>query len=241
MRCLTALTSFALVFPAQLVAGEAAQQRQVERFAESVSFPSLIDRCIAMAPAQDRLRTALTAWQARRNADIAAGLHVVTKAAEAQQQTLGTIETAIRTQALARFDAAAPADQAYTCERLQHTLAGTLPVPLSGDTRLDEDSQRELFDELLPVGRQLMQCEAPEALQVTPGPPPLLRPADTATRTPADAVEIWTLRGCGKALPVEVSLRFFPDDPPAYSMAFPRRATPLEGGASAAPPPANRS
>lgn len=215
--------------PAWAAGGEAAQQRLVERYAETVAFPLLVERCAGRAgqnPTQ--WRSDLAQWRQRRDSVLAEATALVDALARESGTPRATMDAAIASQSALRHDAASPEDLDFTCQRLGRTLRGEPWLPTRGLTALDEDSQREVLDQMLPVAITLMACEAIEGVEITAAPPPTLRRDPSEASRLADSVEMWNLAGCGKRLDVELSLRFFPDDPPAFSMAFPRRATPLD-------------
>ena len=136
------------------------------------------------------------------------------------------IDTAIRKQAEQRFASAEADTLAYTCGRLRLTLRGEPALPLTGNT-LDEDTRAEVLDEIIPVASKLMACEALEGVRVRPAPPPILRTDASSMSALADRVEMWDVKGCGRSLDVEVSLRFPEGEPPTFALGFPRTARPL--------------
>lgn len=225
------LSALALGSPAAQAAsasgiGERMKQRLVERHAEALLFPALIERCRTLPELRDApLAAELGQWRERRGGLLAEAKVVVEQLANAQGQQRAGIDEAIRKQALARLERADTAVLAYTCARLRHTLRGEPPLPLHGGT-LDEDTQRELLDQLLPVAGKLMDCASPERIEVRPAPPAALRRNASSLAGLADRVELWYVAGCGKTLEVEVSLRFPAGEPPTFALGFPRTAPP---------------
>lgn len=210
----------------QAHASERAQQRLVERHAEGLTFPALIDRCRRLPAFRDAPFDAeLAQWQQRRAATLAEAAALIDRVASAQGPSRETIDAAIRAGA-AKQQAAADAETlAYTCTNLRHTLRGEPVLPVRGAT-LDEDTRREVIDELLPVATKLMACAAPERIDVRAAAPPVLRGDASSAAAIADRVEMWNVIGCGKALDVELSLRFPPGEPPTFALGFPRTAVP---------------
>ena len=204
---------------------ERAQQRLVERHAESVVFPALVERCRAL-PAFRRAPWAaeLSQWRQRR-AQVHGEARALVKAlAEANGQTLAALDARIAAQTGAR-DAAADADTlGFTCERLRFTLRGEPYVPMTGAADLDEDTLRSVLDQLLPVAQKLIPCDEIERIEVRPAPPPVLRVDASSAAALADRVQMWNAVGCGKAMDVEVSLRFPQAEPPTFALGFPRSA-----------------
>ena len=219
-------TTAVFCLPSMLEAGERAQQRLVERHAEALSFPALVTRCQGLAGFRDApLEAELVAWRTRRAETLAQAGAMVEQLAAAQGQTRASVDAAIREQT-GRQQAAADAETlAYTCERLRFTLRGEPYLPVRGAT-LDEDTRREVLDELLPVARKLMACEAPDRIDVRAAPPAVLRADASSAAAIADRVEMWNVIGCGKALDVELSLRFPEGEPPTFALGFPRTALP---------------
>ncbi len=207
-------------------AGERAQQRLVERHAEALTFPALVDRCRTLPQFREAPFDAeLAQWRQRRAATLAEAAALVERVAAAQSQTRESIDAAIREQA-GRQHAGADADTlAYTCDKLRFTLRGEPVLPVRGAT-LDEDTRREVIDEILPVATKLMACETPERIDVRAAPPAVLRGDASSAAAIADRVEMWNVIGCGKALDVELSLRFPAGDPPTFALGFPRNALP---------------
>jgi len=225
-RALTALACLALL-PAVLIAGERQQQRLVERHAEALSFPVLVERCRSLPAFADApWQTELAQWHERRAAILAEAAALVERIAASQGQGREAIDTAIRKQAEQRFASAEADTLAYTCGRLRLTLRGEPALPLTGNT-LDEDTRAEVLDEIIPVASKLMACEALEGVRVRPAPPPILRPDASSMSALADRVEMWDVKGCGRSLDVEVSLRFPEGEPPTFALGFPRTARPL--------------
>ncbi|MGL6290816.1 MAG: hypothetical protein ACRC2H_09035 [Silanimonas sp.] len=216
------------LFPATTLAGERAQQRLVERHAESLAFPALIERCRTLPAFRDApFDEELAQWRTRRAATLADAAALVENLATAQGKTRTDIDAAIREQATTQHAAAAVETLAYTCGRLRPTLRGEPVVPVRGAT-LDEDSRREVLDELLPVATKLMACETPERIDVRGAPPPVLRGDASSAAVIADRVEMWNVIGCGKALDVELSLRFPDGEPPTFALGFPRTTVPAQ-------------
>lgn len=215
-----------LAASAPLHAGERAQQRLVERHAESLTFPALVDRCRTLAAFRDApFEAELAQWRQRRAATLAEAAALVEHVAAAQSQTRDSIDAAIREQAERQYASADAATLAYTCEKLRFTLRGEPTVPVRGTT-LDEDTRREVIDELLPVAATLMACEQPDRIDVRAAPPAVLRGDASSAAAIADRVEMWNVIGCGKALDVELSLRFSEGEPPSFALGFPRTTTP---------------
>lgn len=215
-----------LVLPAMLQAGERAQQRLVERHAESLTFPALAERCRTLPTFRNApFEAELGQWQQRRAATLVEAGALVERVAAAQSQSRESIDAAIREQAERQYAGADAETLAYTCDRLRFTLRGETVVPVRGAT-LDEDTRREVIDELLPVATTLMACEAPERIDVRPAPPAVLRGDASSAAAIADRVEMWNVIGCGKALDVELSLRFPEGEPPTFALGFPRTAVP---------------
>lgn len=222
--CLALLAAL-VATPAQ-GAGERAQQRLVERHAESLAFPALVARCQALPAFRDApLEAELAAWRQRRAATLAEAAAFVDRLAASQGQTRTAIDEAIRTKADARHAAADADTLAYTCGRLRLTLRGEPYVPLRGAT-VDEDTVREVLDQLLPVATTLAACETFDRIDVRQAPPPVLRADASSMAAHADRVEMWNVSGCGKALDVEVNWRFPDGDPPTFALGFPRTAAP---------------
>jgi hypothetical protein len=202
--------------------GERAQQRLVERHAESLAFPGLVVRCRSLPAFRDAPMDAeLAQWRQRRGATLAEASALLDRIAAAQGQSRTAIDAAIGEQAAKQHAEADAETLAYTCTRLRATLRGEPYLPLSGAT-LDEDTRREVLDALLPVAAKLMACEAPERIEVRAAPPPVLRVDASSAAALADRVEMWNVIGCGKALDVELSLRFPEGDPPTFALGFPR-------------------
>jgi len=205
---------------------ERAQQRLVERHAESLTFPALIDRCRTLADFRDAPFDAeLAQWRQRRAATLAEAAALIERIAAAQSQTRAGIDAAIRSGAEAHHAAADADALAYTCTRLGHTLRGEPALPVRGAT-LDEDTRREVIDALLPVAARLLACDRPERIEVRPAAPAVLRGDASSAAAIADRVEMWNVIGCGKALDVELSLRFPEGEPPTFALGFPRTAMP---------------
>lgn len=206
-------------------ASERAQQRLVERHAESVVFPGLVERCRALPAFSSAPWAAeLSQWLQRRAQVLGEARALVQALAEANGQTLAALDARIAEQAGAR-DAAAAADAlAFTCGRLRFTLRGEPYVPMAGAADLDEDTVRGVLGQLLPVAQKLMPCDAVESIEVRPAPPPVLRVDASSTAALADRVQMWNAVGCGKAMDVEVSLRFPAGEPPTFALGFPRSA-----------------
>lgn len=218
-----------LALPAGATGSEATRQRLVERYAESVSFPLLAKRCAALpGEAASRWEADLATWRQRRAAVLAEATALVDTLAVESGTPRAQMDAAIARQSEARHAAATADDLRFTCQRLGKTLRGEPWLAMRGSSALDEDSQREVLDQMLPVATTLMACDAIARLAVDAAPPATLRRDPSAASRLADRVEMWNLEGCGKRLDVELSLRFFPDEPPAFSMAFPRRATPTD-------------
>ncbi|GIX40002.1 MAG: hypothetical protein KatS3mg128_1051 [Silanimonas sp.] len=208
-------------------AGERQQQRLVERHAEALSFPVLVERCRSLPAFADApWQSELAEWRKRRAATLAEAAALVERIAASQGQSREAIDTAIRQQAEQRFATAEADTLAYTCGRLRLTLRGEPALPLTGNT-LDEDTRAEVLDEIIPVASKLMACEALEGVRVRPAPPPILRPDASSMSALADRVEMWDVKGCGRSLDVEVSLRFPEGEPPTFALGFPRTARPL--------------
>lgn len=225
-RALTALACLALL-PAVLIAGERQQQRLVERHAEALSFPVLVERCRSLPAFADApWQAELAQWRERRAAILTEAAALVERIAASQGQGREAIDAAIRKQAEQRFASAEADTLAYTCGRLRLTLRGEPALPLTGNT-LDEDTRAEVLDEIIPVASKLMACEALEGVRVRPAPPPILRPDASSMSALADRVEMWDVKGCGRSLDVEVSLRFPEGEPPTFALGFPRTARPL--------------
>ena len=70
-----------------------------------------------------------------------------------------------------------------------------------------------------------MNAQALQTGQQGVGPAVLRGDASSAAAI-ADRVEMWNVIGCGKALDVELSLRFPEGDPPTFALGFPRTALP---------------
>ena len=207
-------------------AGERAQQRMVERHAEALSFPALVDRCRRIPEFHSApFEAELAQWRERRAATLAEAASLVERLAAAQGQSRERIDTAIRDQAERQHTAADAETLAYTCRKLRFTLRGEPELPVRGAT-LDEDTRREVIDELLPVATTLMACEAPERIDVRPAPPAVLRGDASSAAAIADRVEMWNVIGCGKTLDVELNLRFPAGEPPTFALGFPRTAVP---------------
>ena len=224
-RTATATLVIAALLATSIVpAGQRAQLRLVERHAETITFPMLVERCKARpafraAPwAED-----LAQWRARRAAVQAEGRALVEAAARAAGSDLGTVGDSIREQAAAQRGDDATLD--YTCGRLGQTLRGEPWVPLRGNT-LDEDTVREVLDELLPVAAKLMPCDRLDRIDIRPAPPPVLRADASSAAAIADRVEMWNAFGCGRSMDIELSLRFPDGEPPTFALGFPRTALP---------------
>lgn len=226
-RCVTGSVVAALLLVAPtLHAGERTQQRLVERHAEALTFPTLIARCRTLPDFSDApFEAELAQWRERRESVLAEASALIERLAAAQSQTRATIDTAIREQATKQYDAADAPTLAYTCGRLRHTLRGEPVVPVRGAT-LDEDTRREVLDELLPVATKLMACDAPDRVDVRAAPPAVLRGDASSAAAIADRVEMWNVHGCGKTLDVELSLRFPAGEPPTFALGFPRTTVP---------------
>ena len=208
------------------VLGERAQQRLVERHAESLAFPALVERCRTLPAFRDApLDAELSQWRQRRAATLAEAAALLDRIAAAQGQRRTDIDAAIREQAIRQQAAGDAETLAYTCARLRTTLRGEPVLPVRGAT-LDEDTRREVLDALLPVAQKLMPCDAPARIEVRAAPPPVLRVDASSASALADRVEMWNVIGCGKALDVELSLRFPPGEPPTFALGFPRAAVP---------------
>lgn len=215
-----------LALPTMVEAGERAQQRLVERHAEALTFPALADRCRRLPAFRDAPYEAeLAQWGQRRAATLAEAALLVERLAAAQSQSREAIDAAIREQAERQHDSADADTLAYTCGKLRFTLRGEPVLPVRG-AALDEDTRREVIDELLPVATKLMACEMPERIDVRAAPPAVLRGDASSAAAIADRVEMWNVIGCGKALDVELSLRFPAGDPPTFALGFPRTALP---------------
>lgn len=215
-----------LALPTMVEAGERAQQRLVERHAEALTFPALADRCRRLPAFRDAPYEAeLAQWRQRRAATLAEAALLVERLAAAQSQSREAIDAAIREQAERQHDSADADTLAYTCGKLRFTLRGEPVLPVRG-AALDEDTRREVIDELLPVATKLMACEMPERIDVRAAPPAVLRGDASSAAAIADRVEMWNVIGCGKALDVELSLRFPAGDPPTFALGFPRTALP---------------
>ncbi len=224
--CLSAILCATTSAASAAVPSERAQQRLVERYAESLAFPALILRCRELpAFRATPFEAELTQWQQRRAASLADAATLVDRIAEAQNQTRATLDAAIRERAERQYAEANPDTLAYTCDRLRYTLRGEPVLPVTGAT-LDEDTRREVLDELLPVASKLMACDAPEHIDVRRAPPPMLRTDASSMVAFADRVELWKVVGCGKALDVELSLRFPANEPPTFALGFPRTTQP---------------
>ena len=226
--CLVAagIAAALLALPTMVEAGERAQQRLVERHAEALAFPALIDRCRTLPQFREAPFDAeLAQWRQRRAGTLAEAAALVERVAAAQSQSRESIDAAIREQAERQHAGADAETLAYTCEKLRFTLRGEPVLPVRGAT-LDEDTRRAVIDELLPVATKLMACEAPERIDVRAAPPAVLRGDASSAAAIADRVEMWNVIGCGKALDVELSLRFPAGDPPTFALGFPRTALP---------------
>jgi len=205
------------------LAGARSQQRLAERYAETLVFPALVQRCQALPEFGAAPWTAeLLQWHERRKALHAQATALIASLAASQGKTAAEIDAAISAQSKIRYDAADAATLSYTCSRLRPTLRGEPYLPLRGSVALDEDSQREILDQLLPVGQKLMACDSPDYVLVRPAPPPILRTDATSMSALADRVEMWKLMGCGRTLDIEVSLRFPEGEPPTFALGFPR-------------------
>jgi len=226
--CLVAagIAAALLALPTMVEAGERAQQRLVERHAETLTFPALAERCRRLPAFRDApFEAELAQWRQRRAATLAEAASLVERLAAAQSQSRETIDAAIREQAERQHDRADADTLAYTCSKLRFTLRGEPVLPVRG-AALDEDTRREVIDELLPVATKLMACEMPERIDVRAAPPAVLRGDASSAAAIADRVEMWNVIGCGKALDVELSLRFPAGDPPTFALGFPRTALP---------------
>jgi hypothetical protein len=207
-------------------AGERMQQRLVERHAEGLLFPRLVERCKALPELRDApLAEELAQWRQRRAGTLAEAAALVEGIASAQGQAREAIDAAILAQGERQHAAAEATTLAWTCQRLRATLRGEPYLPMQGST-LDEDTRREVLDELLPVATRLLACETPERITVRPAPPPALRTDASSAAALADRVEMWEVSGCGKRLEVELSLRFPEGEPPAFALGLPRTALP---------------
>jgi hypothetical protein len=225
LAALIALAPLALL-PTTALAAERAQQRLVERHAEALAFPALAERCKTLPDFADApFEAELAQWRQRRAATLAEAAQLIERVAASQSQTRETIDTAIREQAERQHAEADAETLAYTCGRLRHTLRGEPVVAVRGAT-LDEDTRREVIDELLPVATKLMACETPERIDVSAAPPAVLRGDASSAAAIADRVEMWNVVGCGKTLDVELSLRFPPGEPPTFALGFPRTTMP---------------
>ena len=206
--------------------GERAQQRLVERHAESLAFPGLVERCLARPAFKGTpMRDELAQWRQRRAATLADGAALIERIATAHGKTRAEIDAAIREQVTKQQEGADVATLDDTCARLRHTLRGEPELPLSG-TGLDEDTRREVLDQLLPVATKLMACERIERVDARIAPPPVLRVDASSASAIADRVELWNAIGCGKALDIEVNLRFPEGEPPSFALGFPRTTAP---------------
>ena len=226
--CLVAagIAAALLALPTMVEAGERAQQRLVERHAETLTFPALADRCRRLPAFRDApFEAELAQWRQRRAGTLAEAASLVERLAAAQSQPREAIDAAIREQAERQHAGADAETLAYTCEKLRFTLRGEPVLPVRGAT-LDEDTRRAVIDELLPVATKLMACESPERIDVRAAPPAVLRGDASSAAAIADRVEMWNVIGCGKALDVELSLRFPEGDPPTFALGFPRTALP---------------
>ncbi|MCZ8165392.1 hypothetical protein [Silanimonas sp.] len=226
--CLVAagIAAALLALPTMVEAGERAQQRLVERHAETLTFPALADRCRRLPAFRDApFEAELAQWRQRRAETLAEAASLVERLAAAQSQPREAIDAAIREQAERQHDSADADTLAYTCSKLRFTLRGEPVLPVRG-AALDEDTRREVIDELLPVATKLMACEMPERIDVRAAPPAVLRGDASSAAAIADRVEMWNVIGCGKALDVELSLRFPAGDPPTFALGFPRTALP---------------
>lgn len=220
------LAALVLGLPPVLQAGERTQQRLVERHAEALTFPALVARCKALPAFGDApLEAELAQWRQRRAETLADAASLVERLAIAQSRTRESIDAAIREQAERQVASADDATLAYTCGKLRFTLRGEPAVPVRGAT-LDEDTRREVIDELLPVATTLMACEQPDRIDARPAPPAVLRGDASSAAAIADRVEMWNVIGCGKSLDVELSLRFPEGEPPTFALGFPRTAAP---------------
>jgi len=225
-RVRSAALAVLILAPGLVQAGERAQQRLVERHAEALTFPALVDRCRALpAFRQAPFEAELAQWRERRAATLAEAEALVERVAAAQSQSRARIDDAIREQAERQYAGADEETLAYTCGKLRFTLRGEPVLPVRGAT-LDEDTRREVIDELLPVATKLMACETPERIDVRAAPPAVLRGDASSAAAIADRVEMWNVIGCGKALDVELSLRFPVGEPPTFALGFPRTAVP---------------
>ncbi|MFO0394301.1 MAG: hypothetical protein ACK508_00225 [Lysobacteraceae bacterium] len=226
--CLVAagIAAALLALPTMVEAGERAQQRLVERHAETLTFPALADRGRRLPAFRDApFEAELAQWRQRRAGTLAEAASLVERLAAAQSQPREAIDAAIREQAERQHAGADAETLAYTCEKLRFTLRGEPVLPVRGAT-LDEDTRRAVIDELLPVATKLMACEIPERIDVRAAPPAVLRGDASSAAAIADRVEMWNVIGCGKALDVELSLRFPAGDPPTFALGFPRTALP---------------
>jgi hypothetical protein len=223
---LAALLALACLIGLPAQAGERAQQRLVERHAERLSFPGLVARCAALPAFKDApLEAELVQWQQRRAATLAEAAALLDRLASAQGKPRKAIDDAIREQAAKQQAGASAEVLAYTCATLRHTLRGEPALPVRGAT-LDEDTRREVLDELLPVATKLMACDTPQRIDVRAAPPAVLRGDASSATAIADRVEMWNVIGCGKTLDVELSLRFPPGEPPTFALGFPRTTVP---------------
>lgn len=224
-HALGALVLLAATLPLSAIAtGERAQQRLVERHAEGLLFPRLVERCQALPAFRDApWAEELAQWRQRRAATLTEAAALIERLAAAQGRSRADIDAAIRQQSEAQQDTASHEVLAYTCTRLRPTLRGEPVLPVRGAT-LDEDTRREVLDQLLPVATRLMACEAPERIEVRAAPPPVLRVDASSMAARADRVEMWNVVGCGKTLDVELSLRFPEGEPPSFALGFPRTA-----------------
>jgi len=216
----------ALLLPTFVQAGERMQQRLVERHAEALTFPALVERCRTLPAFREAPFDAeLSQWRQRRAPTLAEAAGLIERLAAAQSQSRETIDRAIREQAEQQYAAADAQTLAYTCGKLRYTLRGEPSVTVRGAT-LDEDTRREVIDELLPVATTLMACETVERIDVRAAPPAVLRGDASSAAAIADRVEMWNVIGCGKALDVELSLRFHDGEPPSFALGFPRSPLP---------------
>ncbi|GAB3735176.1 hypothetical protein GCM10028794_14370 [Silanimonas algicola] len=221
-----AIALLLLVQPGVLEAGERAQQRLVERHAEAITFPALVGRCRGLPEFRDApFEAELAQWRQRRAETLAEAASLIERLAAAQSQSREAIDAAIREQAGRQHERADADTLVYTCSKLRFTLRGEPVLPVRGAT-LDEDTRREVIDELLPVATKLMACESPERIDVRGAPPAVLRSDASSAAAIADRVEMWNVIGCGKALDVELSLRFPDGEPPTFALGFPRTAAP---------------
>lgn len=215
-----------ILTPGLAQAGERAQQRLVERHAEALTFPALVARCGGLPAFRDApFEAELAQWRQRRSDTLAEAASLVDRLATAQSQSREQIDAAIREQAERQYASADNETLAYTCAKLRFTLRGEPVLPVRGAT-LDEDTRREVIDELMPVATKLMACESPERIDVRAAPPAVLRGDASSAAAIADRVEMWNVIGCGKTLDVELSLRFPEGDPPTFALGFPRTALP---------------